>query len=235
MRPPEVIAIIPARGGSKGLPRKNILPLAGKPLIAHSILAARECSRISRCIVSTEDLEIKQVSLEYGAEVIARPAELATDQTLSADVVQHVLDALSREGRLPDYFVLLQPTSPLRTSAHVEQCLQAFLASPAACTISVTEAEHHPYKDFTLDHGFLHPLFGAEFLSQARQRLLAVYRQNGAIYAMKSQTFLELNGFFVEPALPYIMENEDSIDIDSSFDLLVAELLLNSRQQAAST
>ena len=234
MNQPEVIAIIPARGGSKGLPRKNLRSLAGKPLIAYSILAARECSQISRCIVSTEDPEIKQLSLEYGAEVIDRPADLATDLALSADVVRHVLETLSGTGHQPEYFVLLQPTSPLRTSRHIQQCLQAFLASSAACAISVTETEHHPYKDFNLDQGFLHPLFGAEYLSQPRQRLPAVYRQNGAIYVMKSRAFLEHNGFFVEPALPYIMENKDSIDIDSGFDLLVAELLLKSRLHAVS-
>lgn len=228
MTPPEVVAIITARGGSKGLPRKNVLPLAGKPLIAHTILAAKDCSLISRCIVSTEDPEIKQVSLDYGAEVIDRPAELATDLALSADVVRHVLDALTGEGRLPDYFLLLQPTSPLRTGAHVTQCLQAFLASAAACTVSVTETEHHPYKGFTLDNHFLHPLFGAHYLDQPRQRLPAVYRQNGAIYAMKSRTFLERRSFFVEPALPYIMANRDSIDIDTGFDLQVAELRLKS-------
>lgn len=229
MSPPEIVAIITARGGSKGLPRKNVLPLAGKPLIAHSILAARECRLISRCIVSTEDPEIKQVSLDYGAEVIDRPAELATDLALSADVVRHVLETLASAGRLPDYFVLLQPTSPLRTGTHVTQCLQAFLASSAACTVSVTETEHHPYKDFTLEQGHLHPLFGTEYLSQPRQRLPAVYRPNGAIYAMKSRTFLERHSFFVEPALPYIMENNDSIDIDTGFDLQVAEMRLASK------
>lgn len=229
MNPPDVVAIITARGGSKGLPRKNVLPLAGKPLIAHSILAARECRRIGRCIVSTEDPEIRQVSLEYGAEVIDRPAELATDLALSADVVRHVLETLASAGRLPDYFVLLQPTSPLRTGAHVEACLSSYLDSTAACTVSVTETEHHPYKDFTLEQGHLHPLFGKEYLSQPRQRLPAIYRPNGAVYAMKCRTFLEQHGFFVEPALPYIMANEDSIDIDSAFDLQVAELLLGSR------
>lgn len=234
MTHPEVIAIIPARGGSKGLPRKNVRLLAGKPLIAYSILAARECSWINRCIVSTEDPEIKRVSLEYGAEVIDRPTELATDLALSADVVRHVLETLSGTGHPPEYFVLLQPTSPLRTGHHIQQCLQAFLVSSAACIISVTETEHHPYKDFSLDHGLLSPLFGAEYLSQPRQRLPAVYRQNGAIYAMKSRTFLEHNGFFVEPALPFFMANKESIDIDSGSDLLAAELLLNARQQAAS-
>lgn len=234
MSQPEVIAIIPARGGSKGLSRKNLRLLAGKPLIAHSILAALECSQISRCIVSTEDPEIRHVSMEYGAEVVDRPAELATDLALSADVVRHVLEALSETSHQPEYFVLLQPTSPLRTSHHIQQCLQAFLASSAACTVSVTEAEHHPYKDFILDNGFLQPLFGMEYLSQPRQRLPAVYRPNGAIYAMKSQTFLERNSFFVEFALPYIMGSEGSIDIDSDFDLLIAELMLESRQQAKS-
>jgi len=227
MNPPEVIAIIPARGGSKGLPRKNLRLLAGKPLIAHSILAARECGLISRCIVSTEDPEIKQVSLEYGAEVVDRPADLATDHALSADVVRHVLEKLSETGFQPEYFVLLQPTSPLRTSRHIQQCLQAFLASPSPCSISVTETEHHPYKDFTLDNGFLHPLFGAEYLSQPRQQLPMVYRQNGAIYAMKCRAFLEHNGFFVEPALPFFMAKKDSIDIDSGLDLQAAEQLLS--------
>jgi len=219
----KVVAIVPARGGSKGLPGKNIRPLAGKPLIAHSIIAALGCPLIQRCIVSTDDPEIKARSLEWGAEVIDRPAAFAADASPTQAAVRHVLTSLDE---LPEYFVLLQPTSPLRNSRHLTACLEAFFASDAACTISVTETEHHPYKSHTLEGGRLRPLFGAENLHRPRQALPKVLRENGAIYAMKSALFLERDSFYAEPALAYEMPNEASVDIDTFQDFLRAESLL---------
>ncbi len=227
-----VAAIITARGGSKGLPRKNLRLLAGKPLLAYSIMAARDCRLIQRCLVSTEDEEIKAVSERWGAEVIDRPRELATDEALSRDVVAHALRWLETAGELPEYFALLQPTSPLRTAAHLTACLEVFLRSQAACAISVAEAEHHPYKAYRREGDTLVPLFGVEYLEQPRQALPPIYRQNGAIYVMHSRSFLQRPSFFAMPALPFVMSQHDSIDVDTETDLSLAEhLLANAKTQ----
>jgi len=221
-----VDAIIPARGSSKGLPRKNIRKIYGKPLIAYSIEAATECPGIRHCIVSTEDSEIKQVSLDYGVEVVDRPLELATDSAQTNVVVRHVLETLLQENNLPEYFALLQPTSPLRTAGHIQSCIDAFFNSNAACAMSVTETEHHPYKNFTMENAYLEPLFDAESVEKRRQDLPTIFRPNGAIFLMSSNLFLSKNVFFVQPALPYLMDQEASIDIDNMFDLLLAEFIV---------
>jgi CMP-N,N'-diacetyllegionaminic acid synthase len=222
----KVYAIITARGGSKGLLGKNLRLLNGKPLIAYSILAARGCPYISRCIVSTEDDEIRRESIKWGAEVIDRPHELATDNALSQDVVRHVLEKLRSEKDIPDFFTLLQPTSPLRTAEHLKSCLDAFFKADALCTLSVTEAEHHPYKAFITEGDILHPFFDIESLDKPRQTLPKVYRQNGAIYVINSEIFLKENTFFVPPVLPFVMGREESIDIDTEFDLRMAQLVM---------
>jgi len=121
-----VTAIITARGGSKGIPGKNIIEVNGKPLIAYTIEAALNCSMIGECYVTTDDNEIKRVGLRYGAEIIDRPSAFATDDASSQDAVSHALDQLSTRGKTPEYFALLQPTSPLRTSTHITQCIELF-------------------------------------------------------------------------------------------------------------
>jgi CMP-N-acetylneuraminic acid synthetase len=133
---------------------------------------------------------------------------------------------------LPDYFALLQPTSPLRTAAHLDRCIEGLLRSDASCAISVTEAEHHPFKAFFLDRGKLKPLHERRSLHQPRQALPPVVRQNGAIYVLGTKRFLQERSFYVEPAIPFFMNAEDSVDIDSAFDLRVAELLTRPRPPA---
>ena len=222
-----VVAIITARGGSKGLPRKNIRQLCGKPLIAHSILAALDCVLIDRCIVSTEDPEIKSVSLQWGAEVVDRPASLATDTSLSRDVVRQVLGELESQQRLPEYFVLLQPTSPLRTAHHLTEAIEQFFASGKASAVSMTEMEHHPYKCFKVTGDEWMPVIDYETREVPRQTLPRMYRPNGAIYLLPSAAFLKEGAFFVPPVHPYIMNRENSIDIDDESDLSMASILLD--------
>lgn len=220
-------AVIPARGGSKGFPGKNIHPLAGRPLIAHSIAAALECPGIDRCIVTTDAPEIRDVALAHGAEVVDRPAALAADLSPTQDAVRHVLEVLAPSpDRRPETLVLLQPTSPLRTAGHVAACLKAFRAAGAASSIAVTEAEHHPYKAMRLDGGLLEPLFDASTLEGPRQSLPAAYRQTGAIYVVDTRRFLERNSFYIRPCLPFLMPAEASIDIDTPLDLALAGLIL---------
>ena len=221
-----ILAIITARGGSKRLPRKNLLPLRGKPLILHTIEAAKKTPAIRRCIVSTEDAEIKEISLRSGAEVIDRPMILANDNSLSSDTVRHVLELLRIRGEMPEYFVLLQPTSPLRTAVHLTLCIEQYLKSGAACAISVVEVEHHPYKCFTLDGKFLSPFAYEKSLEIPRQALPRVYRQNGAIYIMPAELFLKKGCFYASPAMPFIMETKDSIDIDTLLDFRLAKIIV---------
>jgi len=222
----DIYAIITARGSSKGLYQKNLQPLAGIPLICHTIGAALDCKEINRCIVTTDDPEIKNISLKWGSEVIDRPPHLASDTALSKDAVRHVLETLDKKADIPKYFVLLQPTSPIRTSSHISACLEAFLKSTAKSAISVTEAEHHPGKMFFYKDNTLSPLFDEEQLESPRQLLTTVYRQNGAIYIAPSDLFLSENSFFIQPILPFFMKKKESIDIDSFEDLVLCEQLL---------
>lgn len=221
-----IYAIIPARGGSKGLPRKNIYPLAGKPLIAYTIQAALKSVYIERCFVSTEDEEICEISRQYGAEIINRPMELAQDFSSSVDVIKHSLNIIEQLGEPPDIIALLQPTSPLRNELHLSNCIEEFLSSNASSSFSVTEVEHHPYKMLYIKDNRLIPLFDRESLNAPRQNLKKIYRQNGAIYLMKSKEFLKNESIYIEPVIPYIMSDIDSIDIDNYTDIIMAEALL---------
>ena len=224
------VAIITARGGSKGLIRKNVLDLLGKPLIAYSIEAAKSCSFIKEVYVSTEDNEIAQISQQYGANIIERPSELATDTALSCDTIRHALQTLNGQGQDYDYFVLLQPTSPLRTTKHISDCLFEFYKSNARCAISFCEEAHHPYKSFIMQDEQFVPLFEQKYIGMPRGKLPPVYRQNGAIYAMKITDFLnEAHGFYLPPVMPYIMNYEDSVDIDSLQDLNTVSQILNKK------
>jgi CMP-N-acetylneuraminic acid synthetase len=225
----KVTAIITARGGSKGIPRKNVREVCGKPLIAYSIEAALNCSIIDDCYVTTDDREIKDTATLWGAQVIDRPAELASDTALSSDAVAHALQFLQERRRFPDYFVLLQPTSPLRTANHLEECLNGFLQSGMKCAVSITEAEHHPWKMLLAMPQGIQPLQDHHSLESPRQLLPKAYRINGAIYSMSSEIFLKNKSFYIEPAFTYMMSQEDSLDIDSEIDLKILEMILRGR------
>ena len=227
MNPKKIFAIIPARGGSKGLPRKNVADLAGKPLISYSIEAALCCPYIDRVLVSTEDEEIKEISLKWGAEVIDRPVEIATDASQTHHVIRHVLEHLEKKDDFPDFFVMLQPTSPLRNAFHLMNCIDLLMKEEGRCLVSVTECEHHPLKTVGISHRLIKPFQDYKSLEMRRQDLPTLYRPNGAIYMMTPELFLESNAFFVDPIVPFVMNHEDSIDIDSLLDLRFAELLLH--------
>ncbi len=224
---PKMLAIVPARGGSRGLPRKNLLPVGGIPLVARAILAACECPHVGVCVLTTDDPEIRAIGIACGADIIERPAGLANDSTTSQAVVRHVLESLATAGPLPEYFVLLQPTSPLRTAAHLASCIEAFFQSDAQSAISVTEARESPFKSFIETNGSLQPLFDVEKLHAPRQTLPPVFSQNGAIYLTSSAAFLRSNSFFIPPAMPFVMDAEASIDIDTALDLRIAECLIS--------
>lgn len=221
----EAVAIITARGGSKKLPRKNILPLGGKPLIAHTIIAAKGAECVDGVYVTTDDAEIAKVSRQFSADVINRQANLATDATRSEDVLRHALETLIAAGKQFEHVILLQPTSPLRAAQHIDECWGQWRASNARSVVSVTEVEHHPYKDYVVKDGFLQPLFSVQALHQPRQEYPHVVQQTGAIYMMSVTNFLKERTFFIEPVLPYFMSAELSVDIDTMRDLRLVKHL----------
>ena len=222
-----IISIIPARGGSKGIPRKNIKLLNGKPLISYSIDASNSCSLIDDTYVSTEDAEISEISKGNNAEVIERPDELAGDDSSSIDVILHVLDYLENKGELPDLFVLLQPTSPLRTSEDIEASINSFLESDCDSLVSVCELDHRSLLNFSLEDGFLVQNNNESLFNSRRQDIPTYYSLNGAIYITTPEFIRKNKSFYSDKTIPHVMSKEKSIDIDTSFDFKLAEFILN--------
>lgn len=228
-----ILGVIAARGGSKGLPRKNILPLAGIPLIAHSIKAAADSKLMDRLIVSTDDEEIAETARKYGAEVpFIRPAELALDDTLAFPVLIHAFQWMEEhKDYQADYVMLLQPTSPLRTAEDIDTAIDICLTQEADSVVSMCPIKHHPYwtkavSDDGRIEDFITKDKPLEVAYSRRQDLPPVYAINGAIYLSKPQILLKRKSFFTERSYAYIMPQSRSIDIDSISDLKFAELVL---------
>jgi CMP-N,N'-diacetyllegionaminic acid synthase len=226
------VAIIPARGGSKGIPRKNIHPLCGQPLIAYSIGAARQSKSIDRTIVSTDDSEIAEISRHFGAEVRMRPASLSQDDTPTRAVLEHVVTALAGERYLPDAVLTLQPTSPLRTAAHIDEAAGLFAADPRADSlVSCVEVPHifHPLSVMRLtSEGYLEPFLPAPqpYRRQDKEGVLA--RNGAAIYITRTARVAEY--VFGGRLIPYLMDADSSVDIDTLEDIRIAERRLRSRK-----
>ncbi len=219
-----VLAIIPARGGSKGLPNKNILPLAGKPLISWTIDAARQSQAIDRCVLSTDSPAIAGVAEECGCEVpFLRPAYLASDEATTLDTILHTLDNVERH----DLLVVLQPTSPLRKAADIDAAITLMLQQKARSCVSVTRADKSPHWMFHRDPlGKLQPVLTDPANASRRQDLEAVYVLNGAIYVAETDFVREEKVFFNPDSVSYLMPKERSIDIDDRMDFMLAEQLL---------
>jgi CMP-N,N'-diacetyllegionaminic acid synthase len=222
------LALVVARGGSKSIPRKNLAPLAGRPLIAWTIEAALRCGAVSRVIVSTEDEEIAAVARAHGAETpFLRPRELAADDTPTIPVVMHALQCLQdEEGYSPDRVVLLQPTSPLRTAGDITAAIALAEARAAESVISVTPAWSHPHlaKRITTD-GLLED-FAAQPQVERRQDLEPAYALNGAIYIAARSLLNERQTFYGARTYAYVMPPERSIDVDTAWDLHLCDLIL---------
>lgn len=221
-----ICSIIPARGGSKGIPRKNIRLLNGKPVIAYSIEASISTNLIKNTYVTTEDDEISVISKEYGAKVINRPKKLAEDNSSTVDVILHALDYLEDNGFLPDFFVLLQPTSPLRTEADITSAINLFIDNNADALISVCELDHTSLMNFKIENSFLVPN-SESFLNKRRQELPKFYCPNGAIYITTPRSIKKTKTFIPQKTIPYIMSKERSIDLDVEFDFKLAEFFLD--------
>ncbi len=221
------LAVVPARGGSKGVPRKNLRLLGGLPLIVHSLLAARAARRLDQVVVSTEDDEIAAVARGAGIEVIRRPPALATDHVQNTEVVRHALQEAGSFERV----VLLQPTSPLRAGSDIDACLDLLDTPGTASAMTVTPVEHHPAKVLALDAaGLATPFTNWREMEARRQDLPVLFRQNGAVYALAAGDFLREGRFLLPPCRVHVMAQATSIDIDSETDLLVAEQLLAARR-----
>ncbi len=226
-----VLAIIPARGGSKGVPRKNIKSLGGKPLLAWTIAAALEAEGISKLIVSTDDREIKEVALKWGAEVpFIRPGELSTDRAKAIPVLQHAVSFLEEQEQTFDSVMMLQPTSPLRLAKDIEASIQMMKAD-ANCSsvISVTGVgEYHPARMKYLEEGVLiDPSFCEAYENQPRQELRPMYIRSGAIYLARRSELMEQNSLKGKRSLGYVMPKERSVNIDAPFDFELAEWLIS--------
>ncbi|KPZ69389.1 N-acylneuraminate cytidylyltransferase [Shewanella sp. P1-14-1] len=218
----KVLAIIPARGGSKRLPRKNILPFIGKPLIAWSIEATKKSQWIDEVLVSTDDDEIAQTAEQFGAWVPElRPTELSSDTATSQSVLKYTLE---RFGKGYDIVILLQPTSPLRQVKHIDEALTLFFKKNAHSIVSVTPCEHNPLWANTLPPNGSMQDFIQTSSHIRSQDLNAFFRLNGAIYIYKTQSILQGNGLtYTSDTYAYQMENIYSIDIDNKIDFEMAE------------
>ncbi len=218
-----ILGLIPARSGSKGVPRKNIRELAGIPLIAHSIHAARDAAAIDSVVVSTDDKKIAEIAESYGARVpFMRPSELATDEAPTAPVITHSLETLHDAGEEYDVVVLLQPTSPLRTATHIDEAYSLYEESDADSVISV-----YP----TYDSRWERTSEGAKKLNytdatKRRQDRDPEYVINGAIYVTDVVQFLETQETITGTTKLYEMTERESVDVDTPFDLWLAEQIL---------
>lgn len=227
-----VLALIPARAGSKRIVNKNIKPFAGKPLIAWTIEAAKACENITDVVVSTDGEDIAAIARQYGAETpFMRPDNLSSDTASSIDVVLHAIDFLSENGRDYDLLLLLQPTSPLRSSSDISSAIDFFMLSNAQGVISVCECEHSPLWANVLSESKSLDSFIASEISELRsQDLPAYYRFNGAIYLFDVQQLQLRKSFFYSPnVFAHVMSKEDSIDIDTEIDFQFGEFLVSKK------
>ncbi len=222
-------AIIPARGGSKGLSRKNLRLLGGLPLVVHSIRAALEATSIDMVAVSTEDEEIARIAARHGAQVVARPGKLASDVAQNDAVFRHALQTIRSPGHPEDLAVLLQPTSPLRRASDIDGCVELFRRSGAATALTVCEVDVHPGKCLLLHEGLVEPFTSDDDMEARRQDMVPAFRQNGAVYVVGAENFLIHGRFFLKPCAAYRMSRRDSIDIDDALDLEFAEMILGKR------
>jgi len=228
IRTKSVLAIIPARGGSKGVPRKNIRQLSGKPLIAWTIEEAKKSKYIDRLIVSTDDEEIAAIARKWGGEVpFMRPSSLSQDHTPGIEPVLHAISSLPGY----DYIVLLQPTSPLRTSEDIDLCLEHCQGQNANACVSVTMTDKSPYWMYHLtDENALEPVIIPEKPIFRRQDAPDVYVLNGAVYIAKTSWLQENQTFLHKETIGYVMPRERSIDVDTELDFSILETIIREKK-----
>jgi CMP-N,N'-diacetyllegionaminic acid synthase len=233
------VAIIPARGGSKGIARKNARPFGGVPLIVRAVRGALAARLVTRVVVSTDDEEMLRLAVAAGAEAPfgLRPAALATDTARTVDVLAHVMDWIRDAGEPePDMLVMLQPTSPLRTAADIDGSIQLLVDSEGCeAVVGVSEAAHHPMKIHKVGaDGRLQPFVHNPYGTVNRRELPTAYQENGSTYVQTTASFRANTGHFYcglrsSKIAPYLMPAESSIDLDSEADWTLGEILLAAR------
>jgi CMP-N,N'-diacetyllegionaminic acid synthase len=224
----KAFGIIPARGGSKGVPRKNIRIVGGIPLIGHTIRAAQKSQRLSRFVVSTDDAEIAEAAVRFGAHVVKRPRELARDDSPVDGAIRHVLDAASADF---DTVALLQPTTPLRTGDDIDAALDLFAEGGADTVIGITQVgDTHPSRMYRLSDGLINPIL-PEPAGRLRQQLEPIFIRNGAIYICSADQLRATGSLFGPRLRGYVMPAERGVNIDEEIDLIVADYLLTGRCQ----
>lgn len=222
----KILAIIPARGGSKGIKNKNIVDLCNRPLISYSIIAALESKYIDKVVVSTDSEEIAEVARNYDAEVpFLRPKELASDTAKTIDAVMHCIETLEEMGQTYDYLVLLQPTQPLRQAYHIDEAIELLMDKDEVSLISVRRVIDHPILIRTIDEVGNGVNLMNQSSTQRRQDFKQYYKVNGSIYINKIDQ-LTYETSLNDNKVCYIMEDQYDIDIDEHFDLSIAELKL---------
>lgn len=224
-----ILAVIPARGGSKRLPNKNIKELCGKPLISWSVDAGLKSKYIDKLIVSTDSDEIAKVSKKSGADVpFIRPDYLATDSASSFDVIKHSIECLGNKGEHYDYLVLLQPTSPLRTTEDIDLAIEELFSKKANSVTSVCEVDHSPLWSNTLPKNHsMNNFIRKSARGKNSQELNTYYRINGAVYVCLIKSLLEEKSFISKSkSFAYVMDKKKSVDIDTELDFIIAETIL---------
>ncbi|MDR1236221.1 MAG: acylneuraminate cytidylyltransferase family protein [Holosporaceae bacterium] len=230
----KILAIIPARGGSKGLPGKNIRDLCGKPLVARTIDQAKNCQYIDKIFVSTDSEEIAKVSSDFGIEVpFLRPKKLAADNSSSVDVVAHVLDELEARGEFFDYMVLLEPTSPLRKKNDIKSAVEAAIENPDTDGVLSLGEVHmeHPSIVKKLRNGKIESYFQNTGAVARRQDLDTAYFPYGVIYMIKIESFRLTNKIYTSNMTPYIIERWQNYEVDDIWDFICIEAIFREKQE----
>tara|TARA_B110001450_G_scaffold218812_2_gene213483 strand:- start:4169 stop:4858 length:690 start_codon:yes stop_codon:yes gene_type:complete len=223
----QVIALIPARGGSKGVPRKNLRFVRSKPLVCHTILAAIKSAVVDTVYLSSEDEEILKIGIDMDVNVIKRSVLAASDTATASQVVIDSLDQMPQDIIEADpYIVYLQPTSPLRTAVHIDGAFTEMATKGISTCLSVVMLQKSPYKSFKItDEGLLLSLFDEMLTNANRQEFPVIYYPNGAIYIFPVSEFIQKRGFPSNGSVPFVMSEKDSIDIDTEEDFLMMEKL----------
>ena len=230
----KILGIIPARGGSKGVPNKNIYSLNSKPLIYYTIESAKKSSLLSDFIVSTDSELIKEICISYEAKVpFLRPKYLSGDNALAIPTIKHAVKKYEKIiGYKFDYIVMLQPTAPLRLGLDIDKALIQLITENADGIISVVDVDnYHPIKMKKIVNGKLYDYIKSGLENPPRQKLEKIYIVNGAIYACKRETLVFKNSFKGEICLPYIMQDDRSINIDKKSDFYLAEYFLKNKKK----
>jgi CMP-N-acetylneuraminic acid synthetase len=240
-----VLGLIPARGGSKGIPNKNLAPLCGRPLLAYTADAVKRSTRLTRAVVSTDDTAVAEAARGLGLDVpFARPRELAADDTVMLPVVEHALQAMRAGGFRPDAVVILQPTSPMRRAEHIDAALALLESSGAESVVSVVEVPHqfNPVSVMRLDGERLRPFLDRastasgtgtlkDIVTRRQDKPRVLARNGPAVLAMRAST-IDSGSLYGDDCRPFVMTAEDSLDIDTPWDLALAECILGRRREA---